>query len=129
MLAAVGAMKGMRVRRLAGADDGEVATAGPIAVDGAGNEKLALAQVKVDRTAPAAAVSCTPGSGTTGPIEAVWLSRPPAMPSGPSSVMASTVANQLGSPAFTNSEQKSGFRSGNPSPTWLALFTTLLSSR
>jgi hypothetical protein len=35
------------------------------AVDGAGNEKLALAQVKVDRTAPAAAVSCTPGSGTS----------------------------------------------------------------
>jgi hypothetical protein len=35
------------------------------AVDGAGNEKLALAQVKVDRTAPSAAVSCTPGSGTS----------------------------------------------------------------
>lgn len=35
------------------------------AVDGAGNEKLALAQVKVDRTAPSAAASCTPGSGTT----------------------------------------------------------------
>jgi hypothetical protein len=35
------------------------------AVDGAGNEKLALAQVKIDRTAPAAAVSCTPGAGTT----------------------------------------------------------------
>jgi len=35
------------------------------AVDGAGNEKLALAQVKIDRTAPSAAVSCTPGSGTS----------------------------------------------------------------
>jgi len=35
------------------------------AVDGAGNEKLALAQVKVDRTAPAAAVSCAPGAGTS----------------------------------------------------------------
>jgi hypothetical protein len=35
------------------------------AVDGAGNEKLALAQVKIDRSAPAAAVTCTPGSGTT----------------------------------------------------------------
>jgi hypothetical protein len=35
------------------------------AVDGAGNEKLALAQVKVDRTAPSAAATCTPGSGTT----------------------------------------------------------------
>jgi hypothetical protein len=35
------------------------------AVDGAGNEKLALAQVKIDRTAPAAAVSCTPGAGTS----------------------------------------------------------------
>jgi hypothetical protein len=35
------------------------------AVDGAGNEKLALAQVKIDRTAPAAAVSCAPGSGTS----------------------------------------------------------------
>jgi hypothetical protein len=35
------------------------------AVDGAGNEKLALAQVKVDRTAPSAAVSCTPGANTS----------------------------------------------------------------
>jgi hypothetical protein len=35
------------------------------AVDGAGNEKLALAQVKVDRTAPAAAVSCVAGAGTS----------------------------------------------------------------
>jgi len=35
------------------------------AVDGAGNEKLALAQVKVDRTAPAAAVSCAAGAGTS----------------------------------------------------------------
>jgi hypothetical protein len=32
-------------------------------VDGAGNEKLALAQVKVDRTAPTADLSCTPGTG------------------------------------------------------------------
>jgi hypothetical protein len=35
------------------------------AVDGAGNEKLALAQVKVDRTAPSAAVSCAPGANTS----------------------------------------------------------------
>jgi hypothetical protein len=35
------------------------------AVDGAGNEKLALAQVKIDRAAPSAAVSCTPGTGIT----------------------------------------------------------------
>ena len=35
------------------------------AVDGAGNEKLALAQVKVDRTPPAAGLSCTPGAGTS----------------------------------------------------------------
>ncbi len=35
------------------------------AVDGAGNEKLALAQVKIDLTPPAATVSCTAGQGTT----------------------------------------------------------------
>ena len=34
------------------------------AVDGAGNEKTAQAQVKIDRTPPAAAISCAPGSGT-----------------------------------------------------------------
>ncbi len=35
------------------------------AVDGAGNETLASADVKIDRTAPTAAVTCTPGAGTT----------------------------------------------------------------
>jgi hypothetical protein len=35
------------------------------AVDGAGNEKLALATVKIDRVAPSATVSCTPGAGTS----------------------------------------------------------------
>jgi hypothetical protein len=35
------------------------------AVDGAGNEKLGLAQVKVDLTPPAAGVSCTAGAGTS----------------------------------------------------------------
>ena len=35
------------------------------AVDGAGNEKLALAQVKVDRTPPSASVTCSPGGGTS----------------------------------------------------------------
>ena len=35
------------------------------AVDGAGNETLASAPVKIDRTAPTAAVNCTPGAGTT----------------------------------------------------------------
>jgi hypothetical protein len=34
------------------------------AVDGAGNEKTATTEVKVDRTPPAATVSCTPASGT-----------------------------------------------------------------
>jgi hypothetical protein len=34
------------------------------AVDGAGNEKLALAQVKVDLTPPSAGVSCAPDTGT-----------------------------------------------------------------
>jgi hypothetical protein len=35
------------------------------AVDGAGNETLASAAVKIDRTAPTAAVTCTAGAGTT----------------------------------------------------------------
>jgi hypothetical protein len=34
------------------------------AVDGAGNEKTAVADVKIDRTPPAAALSCEPGTGT-----------------------------------------------------------------
>ena len=35
------------------------------AVDGAGNEKTAQAEVRIDRTPPAAAVNCVPGSGTS----------------------------------------------------------------
>jgi hypothetical protein len=35
------------------------------AVDGAGNEKLALASVKIDRTPPNAALSCVAGTGTS----------------------------------------------------------------
>ena len=34
------------------------------AVDGAGNEKITSTEVKVDRTPPAASVSCAPGGGT-----------------------------------------------------------------
>ena len=35
------------------------------AVDGAGNETLASAKVNIDHTAPAPAVNCSPGAGTT----------------------------------------------------------------
>ena len=35
------------------------------AVDGAGNEKLAIATVKIDQTPPGATLSCSPGAGTS----------------------------------------------------------------